>query len=105
MSSMSDDPTIAFHGAAGTVTGSCMEVRHGGKAILIDCGLYQGSRTLEVLNHAPFSFAVGEIGAVILTHAHIDHSGLLPKLVAAGYDGPIFCTPATRDLLYHMLPD
>jgi len=102
---MSNDPSITFHGAAGTVTGSCMEVRHGSQAVLIDCGLYQGSRTLEVLNREPFSFDVRKIGAVILSHAHIDHSGLLPKLVANGYKGPVFCTPATRNLLYHMLPD
>ncbi|MGE0776465.1 MAG: MBL fold metallo-hydrolase RNA specificity domain-containing protein [Sphingomonadaceae bacterium] len=102
---MDKDPTITFHGAAGTVTGSCMEIRYGEYGILIDCGLFQGTRTLEALNHEPFAFDVANISAVILTHAHIDHSGLLPKLVAAGYSGPIFCTAATRDLLYHMLPD
>ncbi|EHJ63020.1 beta-lactamase-like protein [Novosphingobium pentaromativorans US6-1] len=82
-----------------------MEVRHGTSRVLVDCGLFQGTRTLEKLNYEPFSFEVDGISAVILTHAHIDHSGLLPKLVAAGYSGPIFCTAATRDLLYHMLPD
>lgn len=102
---MSKDPTITFHGAAGTVTGSCMEIGYGGRAILVDCGLFQGTRTLETLNHEPFAFDVADISAVIVTHAHIDHSGLLPKLVAAGYSGPIFCTAATRELLYHMLPD
>lgn len=102
---MTTDPSITFHGAAGTVTGSCMEVRGGSGTVLIDCGLYQGSRTLEELNRAPFAFDVHAIDAVILTHAHIDHSGLLPKLLAHGYAGPIFCTPATRNLLYHMLPD
>lgn len=102
---MSKEPTIAFHGAAGTVTGSCMEIRHDGQGILVDCGLFQGTRTLETLNYEPFPFDVTGISAVVLTHAHIDHSGLLPKLVAAGYTGPIFCTAATRDLLYHMLPD
>lgn len=102
---MSPEPTITFHGAAGTVTGSCMELRHGNQVILIDCGLYQGSRTLELLNREPFQFDVAGITAVILTHAHIDHSGLLPKLMADGYNGPVFCTRATRDLLYHMLPD
>ncbi len=102
---MSDHPEIIFHGAAGTVTGSCMELRHGDRSILIDCGLFQGSRTLETLNRAPFAFDARRIAGVVLTHAHIDHSGLLPKLVAEGYGGPIWCTAATRDLLYHMLPD
>lgn len=102
---MAAHASITFHGAAGTVTGSCMEIRIGGHALLIDCGLFQGTRTIETLNREPFTFDVGTLSAVILTHAHIDHSGLLPKLVAAGYSGPIFCTSATRDLLYHMLPD
>jgi metallo-beta-lactamase family protein len=102
---MADHPTITFHGAAGTVTGSCSEIRWGERAVLIDCGLFQGTRTLETLNHESFAFDAAALSAVILTHAHIDHSGLLPKLVAAGYSGPIFCTAATRDLLYHMLPD
>lgn len=102
---MSETPTIAFHGAAGTVTGSCMEIRFGQCSVLVDCGLFQGTRTLETLNYQPFAFDAKRIAAVILTHAHIDHSGLLPKLVAEGYAGPVFCTEPTRDLLYHMLPD
>lgn len=102
---MDTDPTITFHGAAGTVTGSCMEVRTGERSILVDCGLFQGTRTLETLNYQPFRFDVARISAVILTHAHIDHSGLLPKLVAEGFAGPVYCTAATKDLLYHMLPD
>lgn len=102
---MAAHASITFHGAAGTVTGSCMELLCGERRILIDCGLFQGTRTIETLNREPFTFNVGALSAVILTHAHIDHSGLLPKLVAAGYSGPIFCTSATRDLLYHMLPD
>lgn len=103
--SSTTDPVITFHGAAGTVTGSCMEIAYAGATILVDCGLYQGSRTLEVLNREPFAFDVKRLYAVVLTHAHIDHSGLLPKLVAEGYTGPVYCTPATRNLLYHMLPD
>ena len=102
---MNEQPTISFHGAAGTVTGSCMEIRHGDHVVLVDCGLFQGTRTLETLNHGPLPFDPDKLDAVILTHAHIDHSGLLPKLVAAGYAGPVFCTHATRDLLHHMLPD
>jgi metallo-beta-lactamase family protein len=97
--------TIAFHGAARTVTGSCMEVAVDGHRLLIDCGLFQGSRSLEALNHQPFHFDPRAIDAVILTHAHIDHSGLLPRLVAQGFEGRIWCTAPTRDLLGYMLPD
>lgn len=102
---MAKEPTITFHGAAGTVTGSCMEICYGETAVLVDCGLFQGSRTLEALNYQPLPYDAGRLSAVILSHAHIDHSGLLPRLVAAGYKGAIHCTKATRDLLYHMLPD
>ncbi len=96
---------LTFHGAAQTVTGSCMELDVRGRRILVDCGMFQGSRSLEQLNHQPFAFAPGKIDAVILTHAHIDHSGLLPRLVAGGYKGPVYCTEATRDLLDYMLMD
>lgn len=96
---------LAFHGAAQTVTGSCMELATGGRRILIDCGLFQGSRGLEQLNHQPLPFHPGDIEAVILTHAHIDHSGLLPRIVAEGFSGPIWCTAGTADLLAYMLPD
>lgn len=102
---MTAHATITFHGAAGTVTGSCMEVRVGGHGILIDCGLFQGTRTIETLNREPFTFDVGTLSAVILTHAHIDHSGLLPKLVARGFAGPVWCTAPTADLLEVMLAD
>lgn len=102
---MSQAPTITFHGAAHTVTGSCMEFAFGGNSILVDCGMYQGSRTLEALNTGNFAFDPKKIAAVVLTHAHIDHSGLLPKLVARGYKGPIYCTQPTADLLEYMLAD
>ena len=102
---MADEIELCFHGAAQTVTGSCMEVKHGNSRILIDCGLFQGSRGLERLNHGPFRFEPGRIDAVILTHAHIDHSGLLPRLAAQGFSGPIWCTEPTRDLLFYMLAD
>ena len=102
---MSSALTLTFHGAAGTVTGSCMELRLGDRAILVDCGLFQGSRTLETLNHGAFSFDPAKIDAVVLTHAHIDHCGLLPKMAAQGYKGSIWCTPATSDLLEYMLAD
>ncbi len=97
--------SLAFHGAAGTVTGSCMEFRHNGKRILVDCGLFQGSRTLETLNREPFAFSPRKVDAVILSHAHIDHCGLLPRLVAEGFSGDIWCTEPTSDLLEFMLAD
>jgi len=102
---MTNGIELTFHGAAQTVTGSCMELLVHGKRILIDCGLFQGSRSLERLNHEPFAFRPTSIDAVILTHAHIDHSGLLPRLVAEGYSGPVWCTAPTRDLLAYMLAD
>ncbi len=97
--------TISFHGAARTVTGSCLEVEVGGKRILLDCGLFQGTRSIEALNQEPFAFDPTKIDAVVLSHAHIDHCGLLPKLAAQGYAGPIWCTPETVDLLEYMLAD
>lgn len=98
-------PTVIVHGAARTVTGSCFEVAFGGRRVLVDCGLFQGTRTVEALNREPFGFDAGAIDAVLLTHAHLDHSGLLPRLVREGFRGPIWCTRATRDLLHIMLPD
>ncbi|MFM5950675.1 MAG: MBL fold metallo-hydrolase [Novosphingobium sp.] len=102
---MGRELTLAFHGAARTVTGSCMEFTLGTSRVLVDCGLFQGSRSLEGLNSGKFDFDPEKIDAVILTHAHIDHSGLLPRLVAQGFAGRIWCTPATADLLRPMLAD
>jgi metallo-beta-lactamase family protein len=98
-------PTVTFHGAAATVTGSCFELGFGRRRILIDCGLFQGSRSLEALNREPFGFAPDKLDGVLVTHAHLDHGGLVPRLVAEGYRGPIWCTPPTRDLLNEMLMD
>ncbi|TIX50716.1 MBL fold metallo-hydrolase [Alteraurantiacibacter aquimixticola] len=102
---MSKDLTVRFHGAAGTVTGSCMEFAYDHRHVLVDCGMFQGSRSLEHLNLEEFAFDPALIDAVVLTHAHIDHSGLLPKLVKDGFKGQIHCTLPTADLLEHMLAD
>ncbi len=97
--------TLTFCGAAGTVTGSCslMETKHAD--FLVDCGLFQGNKTTQALNYEPFPFVPGDMDFLILTHAHIDHSGLLPKLVAQGFNSPIYATQPTVDLLEFMLRD
>lgn len=88
-----------------TVTGSCHLLEAGGARVLVDCGAFQGSRALFALNRAPFGFDPPAIDALLLTHAHLDHSGRLPVLVKAGFRGPILARPATRELCEHLLLD
>ncbi len=96
---------IRFLGAARTVTGSMHLIRSGGRAILLDCGLFQGRRKQTYERNHEFPFDPRTIDAVVLSHAHIDHAGNLPNLVRQGYSGPIYCTPATADLCRLMLAD
>jgi metallo-beta-lactamase family protein len=103
--SVSDRPTLTFCGAAGTVTGSRHLVSFGGKQVLLDCGEFQGLKDLRERNWADFPFAAARIDAVVLSHAHIDHSGALPLLVKRGFRGPIYCTRGTADLLQLLLRD
>jgi len=95
---------LSFLGAAGEVTGSCYLVDTGEVKFLIDCGMFQGGHGADRKNRR-FAFKPGEIAFVLLSHAHIDHSGLLPRLAAQGFAGPVYATPATAELLAVMLPD
>ena len=96
---------ITFWGAARTVTGSMHHLQTGGKRFLLDCGLYQGRRKDAENRNRDLPFDARSIEAVVLSHAHIDHSGNLPTLVKNGFDGPIYTTPPTIDLCQSMLPD
>jgi metallo-beta-lactamase family protein len=98
-------PTVEFLGAAGTVTGSKHLVTANGRRVLLDCGLFQGLKALRQRNWLAPSFAPSELDAVVLSHAHIDHSGYLPLLVRRGFRGPVYCTRSTADLLGNLLPD
>ena len=96
---------LSFLGGAGTVTGSKYAVEHDKHTLLIDCGLFQGFKVLRLRNWAPFPIEPRSISAVVLTHAHLDHSGYLPLLVKRGFRGSIFCSRATADLCEILLPD
>ena len=96
---------ITFAGAADTVTGSRHLVVAGGKRVLLDCGIFQGFKTLRLRNWSPFPVAPRSLDAVVLSHAHLDHAGYLPALVRDGFRGPIMCSKATRDLAEIMLLD
>jgi len=97
--------TLGFHGGAGTVTGSKFLLDADGKRILIDCGLFQGLKDLRLRNWQPTPFNPSSVDAVVLTHAHLDHSGYIPRLVRQGYRDPIYCTPATHELAEILLLD
>ncbi|GIX14692.1 MAG: hypothetical protein KatS3mg118_2651 [Paracoccaceae bacterium] len=96
---------LSFHGAAGGVTGSCHRLELGRRQVLIDCGLFQGGRTPQEENAAPFGFDPAAIDILILTHAHLDHCGRIPLLVRRGFRGEIICTAATRELARLVLLD
>jgi metallo-beta-lactamase family protein len=97
--------SLQFLGATGGVTGSKFLVTLGKEQLLLDCGLFQGLKEMRLRNWSPPPIAVENLGSVILTHAHIDHSGYLPRLLARGFKGPVYATPATCDLLKIMLVD
>jgi metallo-beta-lactamase family protein len=97
--------SLTFLGAAGTVTGSKHLLEVDGRRLLVDCGLFQGLKELRQRNWEPLPVDPSTIEAVILTHAHLDHCGYLPRLVSAGFRGRIFCTPGTKDLCSLVLPD
>ncbi|NJA88678.1 MBL fold metallo-hydrolase [Rhodocyclus tenuis] len=96
---------IVFHGAAGEVTGSCTQVTSETANFLVDCGMFQGGREAYAKNVSALSFDVRALDFVVLTHAHIDHAGLLPRLAMLGFRGPIYATPATIDLVSVLLQD
>jgi metallo-beta-lactamase family protein len=98
-------PSLTFLGAARTVTGSKHLLEVDGQRILFDCGLFQGLKELRLRNWSPLPIAAEPINAVVLTHAHIDHSGWLPRLVSQGFKGPVYCTGGTLDLCRLVLPD
>ncbi|RPJ78423.1 MAG: MBL fold metallo-hydrolase, partial [Acidobacteria bacterium] len=98
-------PSLTFLGAARTVTGSKFLLEVNSSRVLVDCGMFQGLKELRLRNWEPLPVPPESINAVVLTHAHIDHSGYLPRLFAQGFGGRVFCTPGTSDLCKIVLPD
>lgn len=98
-------PTLTFLGGTGTVTGSRFLVEHGSRRLLVECGLYQGLRDLRRQNWQPFGVDASSLDTVVITHAHLDHSGYLPRLVREGFRGPVLCTPDTAELVAIVLRD
>jgi metallo-beta-lactamase family protein len=96
---------VTFLGACGVVTGSSTLLSWGDRRVLVDCGLYQGGEELELRNWNPFPFQPSSLDAVVVTHAHLDHTGLLPRLAAEGFSGPIYCTKPSRGLISLVLQD
>ena len=97
--------TLSFLGGVGTVTGSKFLLQRDTHNVLVDCGLFQGFKALRLKNWAPFPIEPRTIGSVVLTHAHLDHSGYLPLVVKRGFKGSVFCTRSTADLCAVLLPD
>jgi metallo-beta-lactamase family protein len=100
-----DQPTLQFLGGAQGVTGSKFLVTFGGAQVLLDCGLFQGLKELRLRNWLPPPMAADKLAGIILTHAHLDHSGYLPRLIARGFRASVYATPATCDLLRILLLD
>src|SRR5687767_6070311 len=97
--------TLSFWGGVGTVTGSKYLVESGGSRVLVDCGLFQGLRELRERNWEDPPFDPRSLDAVVITHAHVDHTAYLPRVVRLGFNGPVFCSKGTADLLKLLLPD
>src|SRR5438270_3917988 len=96
--------SITFLGGVGTVTGSKYLVESSGARVLVDCGLFQGLRELRERNWEEPPFDPKSLDAIVITHAHIDHTGYLPRVVARGFGGPVFCSRGTADLMKLLLP-
>src|ERR671916_303621 len=96
---------LSFLGGVGTVTGSKYLVEHGESRVLVDCGLFQAFKEWREKNWEPPAFDPRSLDAVVLTHAHVDHTAYLPRLVAQGYDKPVYCSRGTSDLVKLLLPD